>query len=323
MWIRSQGAAARSLRLAIFVGGVSLVGLLLHQLGVNTIAGLLRRASPTLAVILVVRGIYICLRAIALVGCLPVGTLRLREAIRVRLAGETLEVLTLTGPFLSEPGKAWLLTRRGLAAGDAFGAVLVEYFFYSMLAAWMGAAAFVLIRADALPPWAQRAAVAYIGAVAATTAIIVYAAVTGQGVIAPAARQLRGSARLVSAIATGEAALLRVVANARVALVLGVQIAAHVLLALEAWLVFRAVGSALPATAALVFEGLAKLVDVAFFFVPGQLGAQEAFYEVAALALGAIPAAGVTLSLIRRMRAVLVAAVGLLTMWQRPNLRSG
>src|SRR5436190_24432 len=101
MWIRSHGAAARWLRLAIFAGGVSLVGLLLHQLGVNTIAGLVRRASPTLAVILLVRGIYICLRAIALVGCLPIGTLRLREAIRVRLAGETLEVLTLTGPFLS------------------------------------------------------------------------------------------------------------------------------------------------------------------------------------------------------------------------------
>jgi hypothetical protein len=62
---------------------------------------------------------------------------------------------------------------------------------------------------------------------------------------------------------------------------------------------------------ALVMEGAIKLIGAVFFFIPGQLGAAEGVYVVLSDTLNVGPAAGLTLALIRRLRAMLVAAAGL------------
>jgi hypothetical protein len=49
-----------------------------------------------------------------------------------------------------------------------------------------------------------------------------------------------------------------------------------------------------------------EFIDVAFFFVPGQLGAHEGLYSLIAAGMGVPPAAGLTLSLARRIRGVFV-----------------
>jgi hypothetical protein len=102
-----------------------------------------------------------------------------------------------------------------------------------------------------------------------------------------------------------------------VVLAIAAQTAAHLLLALEAWLVFRAIGTPISAVSSVAFEGAVKLVDVAFFFIPGHLGAQEGFYAMVAPAVGAVPAAGLALALLRRIRGLVVAVAGmaLLARW--------
>jgi hypothetical protein len=75
---------------------------------------------------------------------------------------------------------------------------------------------------------------------------------------------------------------------------------------LEVWIVFRALGAHVTLVDAFVFEGAVKFIDVAFFFVPGQLGAHEGLYSVIAAGMGVPPAAGLTLSLARRIRGVFV-----------------
>jgi len=231
----------------------------------------------------------------------------------LRVMGESLEVVTLMGPFVAEPGKAWLLKRRGLQTADAFGGVLGEYLLYSVLAAWMCGLSFILIPAGALPDAMRRAVAIYIAVVASVTTALAYALLTGTGPVAALLRRLHAPQRLVSPIADGEAVITRLLRSQprRVVFAIAAQTAAHLLLAFEAWLVFRAIGSPIPALSSVAFEGAAKLVDVAFFFVPGHLGAQEGFYEMVAPALGAVPAAGLTLALLRRMRGLVVAVAGL------------
>lgn len=283
---------------------------------------MMRHAGPTFVGIVALRFVYIGMRAIALVACLPAEALAPRDAMGLRVVGESLEVLTLMGPFVAEPSKAWLLKRQGLQTADAFGGVFGEYLLYSVLAGWMCGLSFVLIPASALPDAMRRGAAFYIAGIIAITAALAYALLTGNGLIAALLRRLRAPERLVASIAKGEAVISRLSTQPRrVAVALLAQAAANLLLAIEAWLVFRAIGSAIPLLSAVAFEGAAKLVDVAFFFVPGHLGAQEGFYEMVAPALGAVPTAGLTLALLRRMRGLVVAVAGLalLARWDTPS----
>ena len=57
-----------------------------------------------------------------------------------------------------------------------------------------------------------------------------------------------------------------------------------------------------------------KVVDVAFAFVPGQLGASEGAYAWLAGAVGLPTAAGLSLALVRRFRGWLVALAGLVVL---------
>ena len=308
--------------MALLAAGVGVLAVLVQRAGAASIADMMRRAGPTFVGIVALRLVYLGMRAIALVACLPAGALALSDAMRVRVMGESLEVVTLMGPFVAEPGKAWLLKRRGLQTADAFGGVLGEYLLYSVLAAWMCGLSFILIPAGALPDAMRRAVAIYIAVVASVTTALAYALLTGTGPVAALLRRLHAPQRLVSPIADGEAVITRLLRSQprRVVFAIAAQTAAHLLLAFEAWLVFRAIGSPIPALSSVAFEGAAKLVDVAFFFVPGHLGAQEGFYEVVAPALGAVSAAGLTLALLRRMRGLVIAVAGLtlLARWEAP-----
>jgi hypothetical protein len=42
----------------------------------------------------------------------------------IRLSGEAVQVLTLTGPFLAEPTPAWLLQRRRFTLTEGFAATI-------------------------------------------------------------------------------------------------------------------------------------------------------------------------------------------------------
>jgi hypothetical protein len=303
----------KALRIALLVAGAAALAVLVERAGASAIADMMRRAGPTFVGIVALRLVYLGMRAVSLVACLPPGALAPGDAMRLRVVGESLEVLTLMGPFVAEPGKAWLLKRRGLQTAEAFGGVLGEYLLYSVLAAWMCGLSFILIPAGALPDAMRRAVAIYVAVVASVTAALVYALLTGTGPVSALLRRLRAPQRLVSPIADGEAVITRLLRTQprRVVVAIAAQSAAHLLLALEAWLVFRAIGNPIPAASAVAFEGAAKLVDVAFFFVPGHLGAQEGVYEMVAPALGAVPAAGLTLALLRRMRGLVVAVAGL------------
>jgi hypothetical protein len=57
------------------------------------------------------------------------------ELVKIRAAGEAVQFLTFTGPFLAEPAKALLLAKQGMAATHAFAAVVSEYLIYTITSA--------------------------------------------------------------------------------------------------------------------------------------------------------------------------------------------
>jgi putative membrane protein len=87
--------------------------------------------------------------------------------------------------------------------------------------------------------------------------------------------------------------------------------------AVETWLVLRALGHPVGPAQALVIESLGMAARSAGFAVPGALGVQEGGFMLACAAFGVPQTAGLSLSLIKRVREVLIGILGL-ALWRWP-----
>jgi hypothetical protein len=303
------------------VAGAAVLGVLVSRVGAGVIVDLLRRVGWGFAVVSLVYVAHVAVRALALWRTLPSGLLPYGEALRVRLASESIETLTFTGPFLAEPAKAWLLTQRGLSGPEAFGGVAIEYLLYTLVAAWMATVALGVLLVRGVLPAALRVPTAGVIAVMiAFTIASVAAAATGVGLLVPMVRAVGtvvGRTRaddLASRIDPTERVLITFMhaRPRRLIEVLAIEAAGHALLASEIWIVMRTLGYVVSSLDPFIVEGAVKFISVVFFFVPGQVGASESVYTLLFAAIGLPGAAGLTMALVRRVRGLIVAGIGLL-----------
>jgi hypothetical protein len=87
--------------------------------------------------------------------------------------------------------------------------------------------------------------------------------------------------------------------------------AQHAALVGEAYLMLNAVGAGTTFHTALMFEALTKIVNAAGIVVPGRLGVAEGGSAALAGALGFAASQGLSLALMRRVRALIWGTVGL------------
>ena len=267
--------------------------------------------------------LHVMTRAEALRRTILRSSVRYADALRIRLSGDVVEKLTFTGPFLAEPAKGWLLTQRGLSGAEAFAAVATEYLLYTVTSACLAIAAVALLLVrEAVPAGVRTAGVIAMAVAIGFLAAFAFASVTGIGLIAPAVRTSqivigrRRADAAAHAFAPVEAVIIAFLHEhpARVAQVLAFETAAQLMLVMEVWVVIAGLGLAVSGTGSLILEGGAKFIATAFAFVPGQVGASEGVYALLAGAIGLPPAAGLTLALVRRMRGLLVASVGVVVL---------
>jgi len=309
----------RLIRAALLVAGAAVLALLVSRMGVRVILDLLRQVGFAFLIVAAIYAAHLAVRAAALWRCLPPRSLRYGEVLRVRLSAEAVEMLTFTGPFLAEPAKGWLLARRGLTGADAFGGVAIEYLLYTLMSAWMAIVALsLLVARGALAPALRGAVIGVIGGMIAFTLAFIVAAVSGRGMLVPIVRH--SGAVIGRSRADAAAARLDPVEHVLIAFihdeplrlsgVLVIEAIGHLLLALEILIVVRALGLRVALIDPIIVEGAIKFISVAFFFVPGQVGAQEGVYTLLFQAIGLSGAVGLTMALVRRVRALIVAGVG-------------
>jgi len=301
----------RGIRVALLAAGLAVLVALVRQVGIGAVAELLRRTGPALVIVSALYLAHIAVRAAALWRSLDV--LRYADVLRVRLSGEAIEMLTFTGPFLAEPAKGWLLTKQGLSGADAFGGVALEYLVYTLTSAWMAAGALSLLLARGTLPQGLRGPVGgIVAAMAVFTLGFVVAAATGVGLIAPGVRA-SGAKSAAARLEPVERVMVTFMHGQprRLLQVIAIELAGQLLLATEILVTVRALGFAFSALDALLVEGSVKFISIAFFFVPGQLGASESVYTLLFRTIGLPGAVGLTMALVRRVRAVIVAAIAL------------
>ncbi len=306
----------RLLRLVLLVAGAAVLFVLVRSVGLATIGGLLRQVGWAFALVAVLYFGHVCVRAAAL--WRSIGRLRFRDVLHVRLSGEAIEMLTFTGPFLAEPAKGVLLTRRGLEGADAFGGVAIEYLLYTLTSTWMATIALSLMVARGVLPHGLDAPVriVVIGMIVFTAGFII-AAWTGVGLIVPVIRRV-GAARFADRVEPIERILITFMHErpARLAEVIGLEFLGQAMLAAEIFTTVRVLGYTFSSLQALLVEGAVKFISIAFFFVPGQIGAQESIYTLLFESIGLPGAIGLTMALVRRVRALIVAGIALaVTYW--------
>jgi hypothetical protein len=312
------------------IAGVFVLVLLVRHVGTSTILDMLRRVGWGFALVAALYAVHTALRGVALWQTMPEGALPIGRVIRIRFGTEGLEMLTLTGPFVAEPAKGWLLHRSGIDIPRAFGAVATEYLLYNLTAAWMAAASLLLLLwREALPIGLRGPAQGLIAAIALLTAGCIVAGITAVGLIAPSVRLImrvvapRHIQAVLGRIEPIEVVLVSFLHErpGRLAGVLAVEVAGHLLLALEIWVVLTALGFRITWADPLILEGAVKFIGALFFFVPGQLGVSESIFAVLTAAIGFPAAAGLTMALVRRVRALVIGGIGFALLASRDTPR--
>lgn len=310
------------LRLVLLAAGVALLVFLVRLLGLERILEMLAQIGWHFLTIAAIYAAYQGMRAAALRrAVLRTPPPPYRDTLWIRLSGEAVHFLTFTGPVLAEPTRAWLLHRRGLTTREAAAAVLTEYLIYTFTSAALSSAGllYLVTAYDPGPAFARAAriilyanitflAVAFIAII---RRIYLIGAIVERVSRIPLVRnRVRVDMGQVHAM---EDLLLAVLRDrpGRLLSIVALELGAQALLTFEVYWVLRALD--LPVTPAepLVIEAATKFVSLAFFFVPTQMGAAEGAYALVFGAIGLTAAAGFVLAFVRRLRTVLVAAVGL------------
>ena len=307
-------------RLLLVTVGLSLMAALVVRVGVGTIAAMVARVGWAFPLIVALYTVHSTFRALVLWVSLGVHAVPFVDVLRIRFSGEAVEALTYTGPLLAEPAKGVLLTSRGVPPVNAFAAISLEYLLYTVTSAAFGAlAALLLLRMGPLPPGLHGAALTLMFAMIGFIVLTFAAGVSGIGLIAPALRtinRLIHRERVTAAIERIMEVEMVLVAFLhtqpwRVALSVVLEAASHALLLSDVWVVLHALGLRVTVLDLLIIEGSTKLVAFVFFFVPAQLGATEGGYALIFPVLGLPVAAGLTLALLRRIRGMCIAGIGL------------
>jgi hypothetical protein len=247
------------------------------------------------------------------------------ESISATITGDALGYLTWAGPFTGEPLRALLI--RGsvpVAAGIAAGAI--ERTMYNVTAALLVSIVLLALLSATLGLAVVMAVVGF-GFAGAGVAIAVRrqshpprSADVPRTDRMPTVRTglLRGPAALLNAAAE----LWRDRRDALPSIAI-LCLAQHAILVGEAYLMLNALGGGTTLRTAFVFEAVTKIVNTAGILVPGRLGVAEGGSAALAGALGFAASHGLSLALMRRVRALVWGGVGLVLLpFQEARARS-
>jgi hypothetical protein len=304
--------------LASALAGAALFAYAVRRAGVADIIDGIRRVGWGLVLILGLAGVRFLIRAECWRLCLPpTVAFPLPRALAAFLAGDAVGNVTPLGLLASEPTKV-LLTRHHLAPREAIASLAVENFVYAAsVLAMVGIGVIVLMTNVPLP----RSWIA--GGFAALVAMLVGVAIAvrAMGGTWDPARGSRPRWREHLATIRDEAVRFSGGHPRRLWRVFALDLLFHALAVVEVFVTLQwLLGNRSPTfVQAIVFEALNRVVTAVFKFVPFRVGIDEASAGALAPMLSVNPAAGVALAVVRKVRNLFWAAIGLALVATHPT----
>lgn len=305
------------------VAGAALFALVLWNVGAAEVWQGVTKIGWWLLLVIALGGLRFLLRATAWSACIePPYRLGIADAFKGVVAGDTVGNATPLGPVLGEPAKA-AYARGTVPVGVALTALAIENLVYSLSAAAMIAAGTLALLFAFDPP--QRMRIAGEAAVGVILLMFVVAMVMlwrrpailsrllplVGGKSEPRAEKVRALEHQIYTFASRRGGV--------VAAVIACDLAFHALGVVEAHLTLTLInGEAPPLLISFILETANRLFAVLFKVVPFQWGFGELGTAAVTEVLGMGGTAGVTVSIIRKVRMLAWALVGVaLLVWRR------
>ena len=304
------------------LGGLALFAYAVRSVGLLPISDGIRRVGWGLVPILALGGVRFALRTQAWRMCMRSGArVPFLPALAAFLAGDAIGSVTPLGLAASEPTKAFL-SRHHLATSDAVSSLATDNLVYAASALSMVAIGVVVVLVSVPLPleWRESGVVLLLVFGAGALAGLRLLRGTwspGQGP-RPAWRQRLSKIReSVLGFSTAH--------PGRLWRAFGLGMLFHTLAVIEVFLVLGWIRPEVAPTVSqsVVFEALNRVVTLAFKFVPFRVGVDEALSGGLASALAVPAAVGVTLAIVRKVRNLFWAGIGLALMAGQSRGRRG
>jgi hypothetical protein len=248
--------------------------------------------------------------------CAGDAPLRFRDAFGAWIVSDTMGNLTPLGVLASEPTKI-LMVRAKIPTVTSIASVTIENLFYtaSVLVVLL-TGTWLFLQLANVPPGLERISeiiIAGIALAAAGAIIVARARPAILSRLAPLVSKIAGQADApADAIREVESRIYAVPQwpIGRIAHVASWEVAFHVAAVAEVFVVLRLLVPDITLTETFLLESAGRFVTVAFKFVPYRLGIDEAGSGAVAAVLGMPPVTGVTLALVRRIRIIVLNAIG-------------
>jgi hypothetical protein len=323
----ATNARADAFRWIPVIGGLVLLVVLFAQLGPGRIVSLLLALGGNFLIIAGLFASHECVRALAVGRCLSPGHRpHFRKLLRIRFLGEAAGTLTRTGQFVAEPARAWMLAGQVVHGAHAYGAAISELIANSCTSAVI---TIVAIEFALRPREVNRQAlvlsqvilwisVGYVAVAALALASRFYLI----GTVLRLVNALPGIGRPLRTdpvrVKQMEDVIMHALTHRPAILVqiLLLELLAQTILVVEIYWTIRSMGQPISARTALLVEALTKAANVIQF-----VGATEAGYALVFNWLGLSAAVGFALSLVKLLRSLSVAAIGLGLLAQTDRLQ--
>jgi hypothetical protein len=249
-----------------------------------------------------------------------------RAVLAATISGDALGNVTPLGLLASEPAKA-LYLRRLVDPAHALAALTAENFFYSVsVAVYVIIATGAMLALFPIGPdvyWAGITAVGGMVAVLAGAAWLAWQRPSVASHLLERVPLARVSA-VVERVRVFERAAYGAAGHrgSRLAIVTACEIGFHALSFVECWLTFGLLTDVWLLLPALIFDGFNRVVNVVFKVIPFRLGVEEGGTALLAAAIGLSASGGFLLGLVRKIRVITWATVGLALWSQRTLNRS-
>ena len=303
-------------------GGLALFAYAISQAGAGEILAGIRRVGWWLPVILGLGGVRFLLRTASWRLCMPPRSrVSFRQAFAAFLAGDAIGNVTPLGLIASEPTKVFLV-RHDLVTGQSVASLAVDNIVYGASVLLMVLVGTVVLLVSVLQGtvsmpfvWSEAAMVVVVllviaGGVAAR--LLLRGAWDDDRGERPEWRQrLAGLRQAVLEFSAGH--------PSRVWRVFALHLAFHAVAAIEVYLTLRLLMDDPPTwDQTVVFSALDRVTTAVFKFVPLRAGVDEASSGALAPLLGIPAAVGVTLAVVRKVRNLAWALVGMLIIAAHP-----
>jgi glycosyltransferase 2 family protein len=306
-------------RVFLVIGLILLVALL-HELGVQTVLQNLRLASWGIIPLILQEILAFVANTLGWLAAFPTPRPRIAfsELLRARIAGDAVNYLTPTATLGGE------FVRTRYLHGQADGTSLVASVAVAKLSQTIGQIAFVVIglffvlHDTPLPPLVRHSLIIGLVLFSALTGVLIIA--QRRGMFSPMLRLvhrlglLQHTPEFVRRLQHLDAEIARFHGHARGALALSSACfcAGWAVGIIEIYLILWLLGLPVSVHRALTIEVFSVALDGMLFFVPGKVGTQEGGKVLIFALLGLDPAKGLALGILRRIRELTWALIGML-----------